>query len=131
MSLYIPKLVYGDPEVTIEFTYPPKDDDGEQFDAKEKTTTALDGTRWTLVDYIEVKRRVVLSFLTDAQIEALRTFYVSHASLGGYFKWFEDKDLPSFRTYQLDRNSFQANRITATGPSSWIWECSLDFRRVY
>jgi hypothetical protein len=124
----IPKLVYG--STTIEFTYPPENDQGEQFDAKEKQTIALDGTKWTKVDYIEVKRKVVLSFLTDAQVTALRTWYTSHASLGYFSKWYEDKGLTSYREYQLDKNAFTAQKVVPVGVRDFLWRVTIEFRRV-
>lgn len=130
MAYLIPKLSYGFPGTTITFTYPPSQDDGEQFDAKEKTTTALNGTRWTFVDYIEVKRKVTLSFLTDSQVEALRTFYLNWASKGEFFAWYDDKDVAQLKNYQLDKNSFTLKKITSNGPTSFLWELTLEMRRV-
>lgn len=127
----IPKLIYGTPETTIEFSYPPAQDDGEQFDAKEKQTVALDGTKWTKVDYIEVRRKLTLSFLTDAQADSLREWYTDHSSLGYFFKWFDDKELPAFTNYQLDKNSLQLSKVVAVGQNAWLWSCVLEFRRVY
>jgi hypothetical protein len=124
----IPKLVYG--TTTIEFTYPPAKDEGESIDAKEKQTTALDGTRWVKIDYWEVRRKITLSFLTDAQIAALRTWYVSHASMGYFFKWYDDKALTSFKEYQIERNSFTPAKVVPVGPNSFLWELTLEFRRV-
>jgi hypothetical protein len=128
MSLLIPKLVYG--STTIEFTYPPAQDEGEQIDAKEKQTTALDGTRWVKIDYWEVRRKITLSFLTDAQIAALRTWYLSHASMGYFFRWYEDKALTSYREYQIEKNSFTPAKVVPVGANSFLWEVSLEFRRV-
>lgn len=131
MAHLIPKLVYGTPETVITFTYPPAQDQGEQYDAKETTTTALDGTRWTKVDYIEVKRKITLSFLTDNQAAALREFYLEHASKGFFFKWFEDKDEPGFVEYQLDKNALSTLKVVPVGPNDFLWSLTLEFRRVY
>lgn len=130
MAHLIPKLVYGTPETVITFTYPPAKDDGEQFDAKETTTTALDGTRWTKVDYMEVKRKVTLSFLTDDQAAAVREFYLEHASKGLFFKWYEDKDEAAFKSYQLDKNSLSTLKVVPVGPNDFLWTVTLEFRRV-
>lgn len=124
----IPKLTYN--TTTIEFTYPPAKDDGETIDAKEKQTTALDGTRWVKIDYWEAKRKLTLSFLTDAQIEALRTWYTTHASLGYFFRWYDDKAYPSFREYQLDKNVFNPQKVVPVGVNSFLWQVTLEFRRV-
>lgn len=128
MSALIPKMEFG--ATTIEFTYPPEDDQGEQFDAKEKQTVALDGTKWTKVDYIEVKRRITLSFLTDAQVLALRDWYTNHASRGYFSKWYEDKSLPGFKEYQLDKNAFTAQKVVPVGVRDFLWRVTLEFRRV-
>lgn len=124
----IPKLVYG--ATTIEFTYPPAKDNGEAIDAKEKTTVSLDGTRWVQVDYTEATRKVVLSFLSDAQITALRTWYTTHASKGLSFNWYEDKDEAGFEEYELARNSFAPEKVVPVGVNSFLWAVTLEFRRV-
>lgn len=128
MSALIPKLVYG--TTTIEFTYPPKDDQGESIDAKERQTTALDGTRWVKIDYWEAKRRITLSFLTEAQINALRAWYKDHASQGLFFRWYDDKTLTTFREYQIERNSFVPQKVVPVGVREFLWEVTLEFRRV-
>lgn len=129
MAHLIPKLVYGTPETVIEFTYPPREDDGEQYDAQDRVSVALDGTRWTQLQYIEVKRKVKLAFLTDAQVNALRTFYVNHAAKTLSFKWYEDKDLTSYQTYELQKNAMSFNKITSVA-GGFIWEVTIDLRRV-
>lgn len=124
----IPKLTYG--ATTIEFTYPPARDNGEAVDAKEKTSVALDGTRWVQVDYYEATRKIVLSFLSDSQITALRTWYENHASKGLKFDWYTDNEDETPTEYELARNSFTPEKVVPVGANAFLWAVTLEFRRV-
>ena len=131
MAYLIPKIVYGEiVETEIAFTYPPAQDSDEQLDAKDRVAVAISGKRWVVLDSVEVKRRLGFSFLSEAEISALRTFYLSHASRGKPFKYYPDRDLPDYEWFELASGSFQPKRITAVGPNSFIYSLDLEFRRV-
>lgn len=130
MAHLIPKIEYGSAiTTTIEFTYPPAKDDGERLDTKDRVTTALSGKRWTIVDEIEALRTVTLSFLTQAQLDALKTFFTSHAGRGRAFKYFEDKDNAAFVWYELNKNELKPRKVTSKG-GAFLWEVTLDMRRI-
>lgn len=131
MAHLIPKIEYGSAlTTTIEFRYPPAKDDGERYDTKDRVTTALSGKRWTIVDEIEALRSVTLSFLTETEISALRAFFINHAGRGKPFKWFDDKESSEFKWYELNKNELKPRKITSVGASKFIYEVTLELRRI-
>lgn len=131
MAYLIPKITYGDLSTkTIEFKYPPRDDDGEALDTSEKAIVSISGKRWVNVECITVKRTIKFSFLTETQMAELRDFYKSCAGVGRPFRWYDDKDIESFVWYELAKLEFKPKKIVPVGEKSFLYDLSLEFRRV-
>jgi len=66
----------------ILFDYPPKEKYGEKLDSKERVSVAISGVQQTSVDFIEAKRELKFSFLTETIKTKMDTFYKTWAGLG-------------------------------------------------
>jgi hypothetical protein len=130
MAHLIPKLVYGSiSPTTIALTYPPREDEGEALQVVAKEAESISGLQQVSVSYTEATRKVKLSFLTQSEIDALRTFFVSHGGMGKPFKWYEDKDEADYEWYALASRRFVPKKVVPKG-GGFIWEVDLEFRRV-
>ena len=130
MADYIPKIEYGGfiPTV-INFPMPPRDDDGEQLDTKERVTESLSGLRQVIVDFTEATRTLKFSSLSNAQKDALKAFFNS-VKYGTSFKFYEDLNDVAYTTYQLKDFKFKPKKIGIRGENAYAWEVPMVFRRV-
>ena len=132
MAHLIPKLTWTDSlgnSHEIIFRYPPKDDNGEQLKSDDEKSKALDGSQWTILNFIEAKRSVTLSFLNELEREALIEFFVTWAGRGKSFEWFPDFELPDFKTYELEKSDLIFRKVVPKD-GGFIWETTLSFRRA-
>lgn len=129
---YIPKIVYN--VTTLNFTYPPEVDDGEQDAPDLVAGTALAGDLQVVYNHIEVTRHITLSLLTPTQFANLQTFYRTWAALGNPFDYYESDNDASFQTYTLDvanDASFVPVRQAYSGANSgFLYQVQMIFRRA-
>ncbi len=107
------------------FRYPPRDDDGEELNVKERRSVSISGSRQVSVDHIEFKRPMVFSFLTKDEIEDLRFFWTDWAYIGKVFQYFEDKDSLTFISYEMDDLDFKPKKVTPV-----LYSLDFKVRRV-
>jgi len=130
MSL-IPKIQFGALFAsTITFDYPAIDDDGEKISAKITEAESQSGVKQVKLNYIEATRQVNFSFLSESLVGQLQSFYVTHAIYGNAFRYYDDKDLTTYYLYQLDKFELEKKKITAVGPSSFIYSLKISMRRI-
>ncbi len=90
---FIPKIEFTPPGgslTTIQFEFPPKgfDPEGITVDGKGRVTESANGVFQTSLNYIEERREVVFSMLTDTLRGELDTFMKTHALKGFSFDYF-------------------------------------------
>lgn len=113
----------------IDFDYPPTEDTEEEFKPKQTVTASLSGLRQYVTDYLEATRSVQLGFLTQVVADKLRDNFYLYAYVGGSFRWYPDKALAGFQTYELAKFEFSRDRQVKKHPS-FLYALKLDFRRV-
>lgn len=131
MFNYIPKIVYN--SITYTFPYPVeygKGDAGETQDAVVKDTFSLSGELQRSVQYLEGNITVGFSFLKDADISALQTFFQTWAVFGKSFDYYEHASLPAFNTYQLKNDSLRPITHWRYPNGTKLYRLQLVMRRV-
>ena len=126
MANYIPKLVYN--SITLSFSYPPSKDDFENLEPKRVVATSVNGTQQVLFQYTEIIRKLTFKFLTQAQHDALQTFFTSWAIAGNTFDYYDTASIASFNTYSLKDDKFNSKKVAYD--SGFLYEISFTFRRV-
>lgn len=114
----------------LAFDYPPIENSGEKADAVETVSISRSGVRQVSVSYIEIKRNLEFSFLSQTLKLELDTFMHSHALYGNDFRYFDDKTLTSYVTYSLGGLKYDPKKIAGKGVNSYVWAAALDFRRA-
>jgi len=114
----------------ILFDYPPIEPDGEELDAKNTTSESLSGVQQVSINYVEGKRKLKFSFLSQTLYNLVDTFLKTSAILGKQFRYFEDKTLSPYVIYELDKLKVNPKKITSRGENSYVWEVPLTFRRI-
>lgn len=109
----------------FEFRYPPRDDDGEGLNVKERKSTSISGVTQISIDHVEILRPMVFSFLTKDEIDDLRFFWNDWAYIGKEFQFFDDKDGVTFITYELSKLDFKPKKVTPV-----LYELPFSVRRV-
>lgn len=129
---YIPKIIYGDTPTTITLSKPPEGDPfNEKIVANNSKAVSATGVKQTSHNFFEERRKVNLTFLTQAETDLLRTFFENWAGLGKEFKYYESEDEAAFDTYTLENEEFSPKRLVSDGAGGFICELSLEFRRVF
>jgi len=131
MAHHIPKIVYGGfvPTV-ISFDYPPKEIDPEATILNRKVTESISGVRATQLNNVEGVRKLKFSFISENLRASLESFVQTFAAYGKAFKYFEDKNALTYKTYELDQEKFVPKIITSVGANAYIYEFDLQLRRV-
>lgn len=114
----------------ILFDYPPIEDTGEALEAKNTTSESLSGLQQVSINYVEAVRRLNFSFLSHALYTSLDTFLRTSAILGDDFRYFDDKTLITYVSYELNSLKVTPKKIASRGIDQYIWEVPLQFRRV-
>jgi len=114
----------------ILFTYPPKEDSGEELESKNVTSESISGAQQTSINYIEGRRKLKFSFLSQSLYLSVNTFLTSSALRGHEFRYFEDQTLLTYVEYELDKLKVGSRKIAPKGVDVYVWEVPLDFRRV-
>lgn len=126
---FIPKLVYGTGPTTVLFSFPPEDDSDEQSDNVKDETIAISGLRQVSIQHTEVTRTVHLAFLTLAQLNTLKTFFLNWGGFGKSFTWYvHQEDTASNITYELADLKFPIVRRIPKG-TFFLYDLTLKFRR--
>lgn len=132
MAYAIPKITYGGlVPTTISFTYPPIEKAKEKLTPNKKVTASLSGRIQTQINYIEGTRKLEFSFLSEAQLAVLKTFYLNHAVYGKAFRYYEDASSLSYTDWELDDAAkFDPKIVAPVGQDIYIYSVTLDLRRV-
>lgn len=113
----------------IEFDYPPIETTGEKLLPQERRSVALSGVTQISIDYIEGVRDLNFRFLSNTLYTSLKSFYDNYAAYGDSFRYFDDKTLTLYNTYELKTFDWLPQKITARG-TTYVWGLPLTFRRV-
>lgn len=113
----------------VVFDYPPIETSGETIDPKERQSTSISGRVQTSIDFVEGKRSLNFSFLSQDIYDALKLFHTSHAYIGRTFRYYDDQTLGTYLEYELSDLRFEGKKIAPKG-SGYIWTVPLRFRRV-
>jgi hypothetical protein len=121
---FIPKIVYNG--ITLNFTYPPEVDDGEQATPDVVTSVAIAGDVQLVYNNTKYARYVKLSLLTPTQKTALDGLF-DWAKQGNSFDYYESDNVGSSVTYKIDEEnlSWTNSRQTYSGTQSGFL-CSYD-----
>lgn len=113
----------------LSFEYPPIESGSETIDPKERQSVSISGKVQTSIDFLEGKRDLVFAFLSQTLFEQLKNFHSTHAYIGREFRYFDDKTLNSYLTYELADLKFTGKKIASRG-YNYVWTVPLKFRRV-
>lgn len=118
----------------IEFAYPPKESNGEELETKQTTSESLSGIRQVSTNYLEAARSLVFSFLSQTLKEQVDTFLKTHAMFGESFRYYENKTLTNYVSYELDKLKATPKKLAPKGEiagvDQYLWEYPLAFRRI-
>lgn len=114
----------------IEFDYPPIEPSGELYETKATVSESLSGVRQVAVSYVEANRKLKFSFLSPAIFALVQDFLEDHALHGNAFRYYPDKTLSSYTSYELDSLKVDPKKIAPRGVDTYVWEVPLTFRRV-
>ena len=109
----------------LSFIYPPTTDDTERVMPKTKKRDSQSGIRQILTNYIEYKLSLSFSFLTLTELNEIKNFYSTHASLGNEFRYFPDSDEVTYVTYEADTLGISPKKVTQI-----LYAVKFLFRRV-
>ena len=127
----IPKIVYGTIPQTINFDWPPSEGvKREETKFSGKVSESLSGIRQTQRNFLQATRKMKFRHVSETITDQLETFFKNHASLGKSFKFYQDKTLGSYVTYELDQDKLSPKEIAAKGIDTFIYEVELAMRRV-
>lgn len=113
----------------IDFDFPPTADTEEEYKPKQTVTESLSGLTQYVNDYLEAFRSVELGFITKTVADKLQTNFYIYAYQGGQFRWYEDKALAGYQTYELGKLDFSRDRQVKKHPS-FLYQIKFTFRRV-
>ena len=131
MANWIPKIEYGTIPTVISFTYPPDGDPiNEKVKSYKREILSYSGNKQVSFSYFEEVVAIKFNLLTSNEINALRTFFLEHASLGNEFKYFLHSDESAFITYKLNQKVFNPERIISDGAGDFYYSITLSFKRV-
>jgi len=114
----------------ILFDYPPKEILGEILEPNNTSSESLSGIRQVSTNYIEGKRDLIFSFLSNSIYLLLKSFIESHALYGKTFRYYEDKTSNDYLDYEFNDFKINPKKITSKGENVYVWEVPLKFRRV-
>ena len=113
----------------IEFEFPPVEKGSEKLFPQERRSLSLSGISQVSIDHIEGVRALVFSFLSNTLYLQLKAFYDESAVYGISFRYFDDKTLTDYLSYELKNFDWDAKKIAPKG-TSYVWAVPLQFRRV-
>lgn len=113
----------------IEFSYPPIETAAEKYLPQERRSTSLSGLTQVSLDHTEGVRELNFAFLTAALFTEVENFYLNSARYGDSFRYFEDKTLSPYTTYELKNLDWLPQKSPA-GNATYKYAVPLVFRRV-
>ena len=113
----------------LDFQYPPKIDSEEELKPSQTVTTSLSGINQYQTNYLEGVRDLEFDLVQQTDADKLKDNFYIYAYKGNSFKYYEDKDVISYKTVELDQKSFSRKRRTSRG-SSFFYSIKLSLRRV-
>lgn len=113
----------------IDFDFPPTFDTEEQYTPKQTITESLSGLQQTVTSYLEATRVVKLNFVTTAIADKLKLNFYLYVYKGSAFRYYADKDVIDFNTYELDVRKYARTRTVKKHPA-FLYETQMTFRRV-
>jgi hypothetical protein len=114
----------------FEFRYPASTDEGEQIKADQSVTRSLTGITQTLTNYIDAERNLTFGFITKAEKDFLiDDFFIGWALFGKSFRYFDDKEINSIKTYENASETANIVRQVKKHPD-FLYEIEFNFRRV-
>jgi hypothetical protein len=114
----------------IEFDYPPKEQKGGKISTNATISESISGVRQVSVNHVLETRDPIFSFISPTLKTSIDTFLQTHACLGSSFRYFEDKTLTPYLSYELDELKVEGRKIASRGVDLYVWEFPLKFRRV-
>lgn len=128
---YIPKIEYGTGPTVITFELPPQGDNlDESFKANVTKTISTAGVEQVQWNYNEHYISPAFTFVSQVLRDQLETFYLTWASKGKAFKYFESSDEVDFFTVTMDKNEFKPKKIVCDGLGGFIWDIEMNMRRT-
>ena len=113
----------------ISLDYPPVEPKGEKLAPQERRSIALSGLTQVSIDFVEGLRDIDLRFLSQTLVDQIKTFYSTFAVYGYGFRYYDDKTLSSYLTYELRNFDFEPDKIAPKG-TNYVWAVKLKVRRV-
>lgn len=115
----------------VTFDYPPMEDFGEQYDAKERRSVSISGLTQVSIDHTEIVRIQKHRFITPTLLTTITTFFNNHGKLGESFRFYESKEVDTYVTYELAKYELKAKRLLyKASVSGFLHDLELSFRRV-
>jgi len=132
MANWIPRIQYGGGPTTINFTYPPEGDpENEVLRGDVRVSQSNSGNEQVQWNYTEEIWTINFVFLSQTELDNLRTFFTSHAVKGNTFTYFPSNDEATNFTMSLADHNFRPKRVFSDGSGDFIYEVSIQMRRVY
>ena len=129
MPSWIPKIIYN--SITLNFTFPPEGDPiNERLTARSKKTVSLNGTEQTLWQINEEIITVNFKFLTQTELDSLRTMWDDWGSHGKDIEYFSSNDEAARGTFTIATAIFPPNRVVADGSGDFNYDVTMSFRRT-
>lgn len=131
MAHHIPKIVYGTLNTTIELPYPGQGfGEREQLDVSENVLVSLSGQRQVQMNFVEATKKAKFMGLSEAKVDSLKSFFLTHACYGKTFRYYENKDGSDYTTYELAELKFLPKRTGIAGENVFTYELPVKLRRV-
>lgn len=112
-----------------DFQYPPKTDSEEKLIPNQIITSSLSGLNQYQTMYLEANRDLEFDLVRQADADTLQNDFYYYALLGNSFKYYQDKDVVSYQTMELDMKSFIRKRRTVSG-GLFFYQINFSMRRV-
>ena len=113
----------------FDFQYPPKTDSEEDLQPSQTITTSLSGLKQYSTQHLEATRELEFDLVRQVDANRLRNEFYFYGYTGNSFKYYQDKDVASFETMELDMKSFQRKRRTSSG-GLFFYMIKFSMRRV-
>lgn len=128
---FIPKISYGSGPTVITFDFPPeKDPVKEELQSVGDEAISANGEEQYIQQYVREIFEINFKMLSKTKLDALRTFFINHASKGLPFDYYVNGTEASFETYTLNKKEFKPKRTSSDGANDFNYQVTLEIRRV-
>ncbi len=114
----------------ILFDFPPEETTGENLTTNSTVSESLSGVRQVSINYLEVVRKLIFSFVSPTIYALLATFLEDWALQGEEFRYFDDQTSDTYTTVELNNFKVAPVKQFPKTQNSYIWQVPLDVRRV-